>query len=444
MDAVEETDRGCSSEKDGVAERLPGGDGRTINGRDSDDDERNGKPDGTGRSEMNVKEEGSSTTATKTTLRETKTSTEAITMTTTSTIPTSREAEFDPKSVVAVDCEMVGVGWKMESALARCSIVDGNGETLMDTYVIPPSGIASITDYRTSFSGIRPRHMKGATPFHDAVRVAQSLMKDKVVVGHDIKNDFAALSFQVPPSKVRDTLSCSHLFRLAEAKHAELQSSGARNLPKLGRRLKSLTYYVLGRTIQRKGGHDSVEDAKATMDLYLAVREEWEQDMGFAAWIFGPGSKQFRKEETPTAKQAHENNNDITTVETLADPAARLYQALERSSRDGSKNSLRRKPSRSINNNKHAYFRSEGRQKGSSSRRASAGRTDSKTASSPTRGGSTSVSPAPRRSRTSTSPVRRRSRTSTVTSEEMSEFVGDRFWNDFPDDEDGLTVEDAP
>ena len=30
----------------------------------------------------------------------------------------------------------------------------------MDTYVIPPSGVASITDYRTGFSGIRPRHMK--------------------------------------------------------------------------------------------------------------------------------------------------------------------------------------------------------------------------------------------------------------------------------------------
>ena len=34
---------------------------------------------------------------------------------------------------------------------------------------------------------------------------------------------------------------------------------------------------------------------------------------------------------------------------------------------------------------------------------------------------------------TSSSPARRRSRTVTVTSEEMSEFVNDRYWTDFPD-----------
>ena len=36
-------------------------------------------------------------------------------------------------------------------------------------------------------------------------------------------------------------------------------------------------------------------------------------------------------------------------------------------------------------------------------------------------------------STSSSSPARRRSRTVTVTSEEMSEFVNDRYWTDFPD-----------
>ena len=46
------------------------------------------------------------------------------------------------------------------------------------------------------------------------------------------------------------------------------------NCPKLTRGLKSLAYYVLGRQIQsRARGHDSVEDAKAALDLYLSVRE---------------------------------------------------------------------------------------------------------------------------------------------------------------------------
>ena len=76
----------------------------------------------------------------------------------------------------------------------------------MDTYVVPPSGVSSITDYRTFYSGIRPSHMRGATPYVDAVHLAATIMSDKIVIGHDIKNDFDALGFKVPEKRVRDTL----------------------------------------------------------------------------------------------------------------------------------------------------------------------------------------------------------------------------------------------
>lgn len=68
-----------------------------------------------------------------------------------------------PGKMVAVDCEMVGTGPKGRvSSLARCSIVNYNGDVLYDDYVLPP---CHIVDYRTRWSGIRKCHMAKATPF---------------------------------------------------------------------------------------------------------------------------------------------------------------------------------------------------------------------------------------------------------------------------------------
>lgn len=60
--------------------------------------------------------------------------------------------------VVAIDCEMVGVGPDGEdSILARVSLVNQFGKCIYDKYVKPTE---RVTDYRTAVSGIRPRHIK--------------------------------------------------------------------------------------------------------------------------------------------------------------------------------------------------------------------------------------------------------------------------------------------
>lgn len=64
--------------------------------------------------------------------------------------------------VVAMDCEMVGLGPGRQSGLARCSLVDFHGTVLYDKFIRPEG---EITDYRTPVSGITPRHMEAATPF---------------------------------------------------------------------------------------------------------------------------------------------------------------------------------------------------------------------------------------------------------------------------------------
>ena len=49
-----------------------------------------------------------------------------------------------------------------------------------------------ITDYRTKFSGIRPKDVsdESAEPFEDIQRQAAAIMKDRIVVGHAVHNDF--------------------------------------------------------------------------------------------------------------------------------------------------------------------------------------------------------------------------------------------------------------
>ncbi|KAG8516316.1 Interferon-stimulated gene 20 kDa protein [Galemys pyrenaicus] len=75
--------------------------------------------------------------------------------------------------VVAMDCEMVGLGPLRESGLARCSLVDLEGTVLYDKFIRPEG---QITDYRTRVSGVTPQLMEGATPF--------SVARQEVSEGH--------------------------------------------------------------------------------------------------------------------------------------------------------------------------------------------------------------------------------------------------------------------
>ncbi|XP_054148796.1 interferon-stimulated 20 kDa exonuclease-like 2 [Melozone crissalis] len=171
-----------------------------------------------------------------------------------------------PSKLVALDCEMVGTGpGGRTSALARCSIVTYEGDVVYDRYVRPE---AAIVDYRTRWSGIRPRHMAQAVPFRRAQQQVLQILAGKVVVGHAIHNDFKALHYCHPKALTRDTSQIPLLNRRA-------------GFPEnVNISLKRLTKALLNQDIQvGKSGHSSVEDARATMELYKVVEEEWEQHL---------------------------------------------------------------------------------------------------------------------------------------------------------------------
>lgn len=170
-----------------------------------------------------------------------------------------REVSVRPHTGVtdelAIDCEMVEC-FRHKSVLARVSIVNLFGHPILDRYVAPPG---AVTDYRTRYSGIRPKDLADAPEFEVVQREVMNLIKGRIVVGHAIHNDFAVLKINHPHELVRDTSQYYKFLFQGKAPS-----------------LKKLTESLLGIKIQ-KGEHDSVQDAQATMKLYVKEREKWNE-----------------------------------------------------------------------------------------------------------------------------------------------------------------------
>ncbi|NWY49854.1 AEN nuclease, partial [Chionis minor] len=171
-----------------------------------------------------------------------------------------------PGKYVAIDCEMVGTGPQGRlSELARCSVVNYEGDVIYDKYVQPE---LPIVDYRTRWSGITKQHMKSAIPFKVAQAEILKILKDKIVVGHAIHNDFQALKYFHPKDRTRDT---SRIPVLNQRAGLPVRASVS---------LKSLARHLLHKKIQVGcKGHSSVEDAQTAMELYRLVEVQWETEL---------------------------------------------------------------------------------------------------------------------------------------------------------------------
>lgn len=173
-----------------------------------------------------------------------------------------------PSSIVALDCEMVGVGRNGErSSVARVTVVDWEGNALIDTYVIQKQ---AVTDYRTFVSGITKDNLDGATSTLEQCREQISrLLYNRILVGHGLKNDLDVLGITQPWWLTRDT-----------ATYLPFMKKRVNNLVWWPRKLKELACEKLKREIQVFGKpHCPFEDAMAALDLYKTVQSQWEQEI---------------------------------------------------------------------------------------------------------------------------------------------------------------------
>ncbi|KAL7430743.1 hypothetical protein ACHAXH_004985 [Discostella pseudostelligera] len=182
-------------------------------------------------------------------------------------LPTNEKQKY-----IAIDCEMVGIGIDgKKSALARVSAVDYEGNILLDTHVRVPE---RVTDFRTHVSGVRPKDIaptnRNAVDHESARTTVGQLLHNKILVGHALTNDLSALMLSHPRKDMRDTARYKPFMRPSGR-------SGGKLRP---RKLRDLVYEQLGTKIQEEGkAHDSVDDARASMELFKVVRAKWEKEL---------------------------------------------------------------------------------------------------------------------------------------------------------------------
>ncbi|KAM0323532.1 hypothetical protein ACHAQA_008813 [Verticillium albo-atrum] len=196
-----------------------------------------------------------------------------------------RTEGLDVGKYVAIDCEMVGVGeGGHESVLARVSLVDFHGRQVYDSFVKPKE---RVTDWRTAVSGIAPRKMRFAREFEEVQEEVAGLLKDRILIGHDVKHDLDALKLTHSIKDIRDT-----------SKFPGFRQYGNGKKPALRR----LAGEILGVEIQQ-GAHSSVEDAKVTMAVFRRHKPAFDVDNTNRFPTFTPGSKSGGATKKPKKKK---------------------------------------------------------------------------------------------------------------------------------------------
>lgn len=162
------------------------------------------------------------------------------------------------RQVLSIDCEMC-LTEGGQSELARISIVNWDGDVVLDELVKPPR---PVKDYLTQFSGITEEMLAPVTTTLPDIqkRLLSIITPRTVLVGHSLNSDMAVLKM-VHPFIVDTGVIYPH----------------ARG-PPLKCALRFLTQKFLGKEIQKgKNGHDSIEDARAVLDLVKLKCEKGER-----------------------------------------------------------------------------------------------------------------------------------------------------------------------
>uniref|UniRef100_A0A914HVP2 RNA exonuclease 4 n=1 Tax=Globodera rostochiensis TaxID=31243 RepID=A0A914HVP2_GLORO len=192
----------------------------------------------------------------------------------------ARDFRFDPvllltapKKKYGLDCECVGIGLDgKDSMVARVSIVDENGDTVLDICVKPTQ---PIVNYRTEVSDIRPKDVgmgpgKATRPilsFADAQSAVKKLIPGNILIGHQLNKDLKYLKMDHPAELTRDS---------AKAKFLRERHGYGKNTPSL----QKIYYNEFGVNMYKPGQeHDSVRDAKCSIQIYLKNIDEWEKEI---------------------------------------------------------------------------------------------------------------------------------------------------------------------
>jgi len=170
--------------------------------------------------------------------------------------------------IVAIDCDTVDT--QQGNMLARVLIINSNYETIYDKFV---KSSVKVTHYRTWLSGIRPEDIEHGEEFSKVKIEVTQILKNKLLIGHSLERDFIVLKISHPKHMIRDTSTYPEFVQLINNRTPSL---------------KQLALYYLETTIE-DGKHRLVQNAKAALQLYMMVRNDWES--------------QFKKSNRPSCNE---------------------------------------------------------------------------------------------------------------------------------------------
>ena len=208
--------------------------------------------------------------------------------------------------VIALDCEMVGCGEDgKRSVLARVSVVNEDGNVVLDTFVAPGE---RVVDYRTRVSGVRPSDLQHAPPFKEIQKKMADILRGRVLIGHALRNDLKCLLLDHPKSMTRDTATYRPLTRPLRANERMHDKKNGIARGRGSRSLRELCAQHLGLEIQA-GEHSSVDDARAALLLYRKCAVAWERELRTA----GAGERRKKsasREETKKKRRERDERDD--------------------------------------------------------------------------------------------------------------------------------------